>query len=153
MAAVRACLGRQANLAKPELKVAVEFDGPVHYFANAKWMLTGRSKLKRRLLDLVGWDIVHVDYRDWDAADDKVACLVAAFDRHGVPAVFNTASGPLPVLPERAAPPPASDAFAALQRYAASRLDTAAPAFEPDSACRPQHVLPETGFYLDYAPG
>ena len=52
-------------MAKPELKVAVEFDGPVHYFANAKWMLTGRSKLKRRLLDLVGWDIVYVDYRDW----------------------------------------------------------------------------------------
>ena len=92
-------------MAKPELKGAVEFDGPVHYFANAKWMLTGRSKLKRRLLDLVGWDIVYVDYRDWDAADDKVACLVAAFDRHGVPAVFNTASGPLPVLPERAGAP------------------------------------------------
>ena len=148
--------GLSLDMAKPEIKVAVEFDGPVHYFANRPWMLTGRSKLKRRLLDLVGWDIVYVDYRDWDAARDKAQCLTAAFDKHGVPAVFSTPNGPLPVgPPAHTAPHDAANAssasFAALQRFAASRLDRAAPAYEPNASARP--VAAQPAFYLDYGPG
>ena len=47
-------------------------------------MLTGRSKLKRRLLDLTGWEVVYIDYRDWDSATDKVDCVFKAFAKHGV---------------------------------------------------------------------
>ena len=67
--------GLSLDMAQIPTKTAVEFDGPVHYFANEPWMLTGRSKLKRRLLDLTGWEVVYIDYRDWDSATDKVDCV------------------------------------------------------------------------------
>ena len=76
--------GLSLDMAQIPTKTAVEFDGPVHYFANEPWMLTGRSKLKRRLLDLTGWEVVYIDYRDWDSATDKVDCVFKAFAKHGV---------------------------------------------------------------------
>mmetsp|Transcript_34599 Transcript_34599/g.104368 ORF Transcript_34599/g.104368 Transcript_34599/m.104368 type:complete len:237 (-) Transcript_34599:29-739(-) len=136
--------GLSLDMAQLERKTAVEFDGPVHYFANEPWMLTGRSKLKRRLLDLVGWDVVYVDYRDWDAATNKLDCIFDAFRKHGVdPRVARADDFLLKPLPAGES----SEEFAALQRYAAARL---APSFAPggggESECGPG------GFFLDFGP-
>ena len=126
------------DMAQIPTKTAVEFDGPVHYFANEPWMLTGRSKLKRRLLDLTGWEVVYIDYRDWDSATDKVDCVFKAFAKHGVdPQVAQRDAHLTRALPEAES----SADFVQLQRYAQQRL---MPTFTPGDGA---------GFVVDYTPG
>jgi len=128
--------GLSLDMAQVPTRTAVEFDGPVHYFANEPWMLTGRSKLKRRLLDLTGWDVVYLDYRDWDAANDKVDCVFQAFGKHGIDPKIGRQrlSKPLPQAES------AQD-FVQQQRYAQS---SALPSMVPGEGA---------GFALDYTPG
>ena len=54
-------------------RVAVEFDGPRHYFRNAKRVPTGRTRFKMRLLRALGWRVLHVPYFDWAKLDDDAA--------------------------------------------------------------------------------
>ena len=130
--------GLSLDMAQIPTKTAVEFDGPVHYFANEHWMLTGRSKLKRRLLDLTGWEVVYIDYRDWDSATDKVDCVFRAFAKHGVdPNVQQRDAHLTRALPEAES----SADFVQLQRYAQQRL---MPTMVPGDGA---------GFVVDYTPG
>lgn len=116
--------GLSLDMAQVSTKTAVEFDGPIHYFTNEPWMLTGRSKLKRRLMDLIGWDVVYVDYRTWDEAPNKVAAIFDAFAKHGVDPNMEQATAaaitlkPLPALP---ANPVAAAAL--IRQWEAPRLD------------------------------
>ena len=145
--------GLSLDMAQVSTKVAVEFDGPVHYFANETWMLTGRSKLKRRLLDLIGWDVVFIDYRDWDVAPDKVRCIFDAFKKHGVEPNIQMAAAQAVVL--KAIPLHPEQPDDAHYAELASKLDRAAPALLPTSdSCRPTDVQPSNSpdFFLDYAP-
>ena len=130
--------GLSLDMAQIPTKTAVEFDGPVHYFANEPWMLTGRSKLKRRLLDLTGWEVVYIDYRDWDSATDKIDCVFRAFAKHGVdPNVQQRDAHLTRALPEAES----SADFVQLQRYAQQRL---MPTMVPGDGA---------GFVVDYPPG
>lgn len=52
------------DAAFPGLRVAVEFDGPSHFFANAPAPV-GATAFKRRLLAAAGWDVVSVPWGDW----------------------------------------------------------------------------------------
>ena len=54
-------------------RVAVEFDGPRHYFRNEKRLPTGRTNFKVRLLRALGWRVLHVPYFDWARLPDEKA--------------------------------------------------------------------------------
>lgn len=55
--------GLSLDMADPAAKQAVEFDGPVHFFANRTDQPTGRTNLKRKLLANVGWNTIFVSTR------------------------------------------------------------------------------------------
>ena len=67
--------GLSVDVALKPLKwrVAVEFDGPRHYFKNDKRAATGRTRFKQRLLRALGWRVLHVPYFDWAALPDDDA--------------------------------------------------------------------------------
>ncbi len=44
--------------------IAIEVDGPSHFYANSK-RYTAYSKLKHRLLTRMGYKVLHVAYFDW----------------------------------------------------------------------------------------
>lgn len=46
-------------------RVGLEFDGPFHFFVNDKRTQVGKSAFKKRLLEALGWDVLHVPYLDW----------------------------------------------------------------------------------------
>ena len=56
-------------------RVAIEVDGPSHFLRGpgadagerGGGHLNGSTRLKQRLLSLLGWDVLSVPYYDWDA--------------------------------------------------------------------------------------
>jgi len=50
-----------------ERRIGIEFDGPRHYFRNARQRALGRSSFKCRLLAGLGWRVAHIPYWDWSA--------------------------------------------------------------------------------------
>ena len=58
-------------MANIEQKFGIEFDGPYHYLIGDGNKENGRTKLKRRILDKLGWTVVHIDYKDWDEIKSK----------------------------------------------------------------------------------
>mmetsp|Transcript_5253 Transcript_5253/g.7797 ORF Transcript_5253/g.7797 Transcript_5253/m.7797 type:complete len:139 (-) Transcript_5253:162-578(-) len=59
--------GLSIDMAQPETKIAIEVDGPSHYFkgTNGHLVVNGSTKFKARLLGRLGWTIVHVPYFEW----------------------------------------------------------------------------------------
>ena len=48
-------------MARPSMKVAVEFDGPTHYLlggASGRITPNGATSFKRRLLRILGWEVI-----------------------------------------------------------------------------------------------
>lgn len=135
--------GLSLDMAQVETKTAVEFDGPIHYFTNETWMLTGRSKLKRRLMDLIGWDVVYVDYRTWDEKPNKIDAIFAAFAASGVnPRMEQAVAAAVKLTPLPELPASATAAYAALKDW----VSRSAPSLVVgDAACKPT-----AGFVLDY---
>ncbi|CAE7809411.1 NEK1 [Symbiodinium microadriaticum] len=67
---VEQCLA--VDIALPSRRLAVEVDGPVHFARDVQseaLSLLGPSWLKRRLLTHLGWQVVSVEWRDWDRLD------------------------------------------------------------------------------------
>ena len=67
-------------------EVAVEVDGPSHFFGRTP---TGATALKRRQLRAAGWALLPVPYWEWNALADakaKEAYLLAALLRLPTPA-------------------------------------------------------------------
>ena len=59
------------DLACKERKIAVEYDGPSHYLkALGSGVRTstenGATKAKRRFLEQLGWNVINIDYREFD---------------------------------------------------------------------------------------
>ena len=56
-------------------RVAIEVDGPLHFLRGpgadvgerGRRHLNGSTRLKQRLLSLLGWDVLSVPYYEWDA--------------------------------------------------------------------------------------
>jgi len=80
--------GLSLDMAQPASKVAVEFDGPTHYLGDlgsAEYCLHGRFFFKNRLLQKLGWKVIHVPYFEWrrlespSAQEDYLAQLLAPF--------------------------------------------------------------------------
>ncbi|CAE7246088.1 RAP [Symbiodinium sp. CCMP2592] len=67
---VEQCLA--VDIALPSRRLAIEVDGPVHFARDVEseaLSLLGPSWLKRRLLAHLGWQVVSVEWRDWDRLD------------------------------------------------------------------------------------
>ena len=51
------------------MKVAVEFDGPTHYLlggASGRITPNGATSFKRRLLRILGWEVISIPYFEWN---------------------------------------------------------------------------------------
>ena len=75
------------DIAIPRLNVAIEVDGPTHYFRNRPVPL-GRTLFKRRLLGLQGWRVVTLEYLQWRRSQtpaERLAGLEQLLVDAGVP--------------------------------------------------------------------
>ncbi|CAD7705185.1 unnamed protein product [Ostreobium quekettii] len=70
---------REASLPK----VAIEVDGPSHFFRNSREEL-GRNGIRQMLLKKLGWTVVHVPYYDWADEKVKAAYLLEVMEKAGV---------------------------------------------------------------------
>ena len=60
--------GFSLDLARPEVKLAVEVDGPTHFLkhsSSGKYVVNGATRFKARLLRSVGWTVAHIAFFDW----------------------------------------------------------------------------------------
>ena len=78
---VLAELRRDAGVERAQ-KLAIEVNGPSHYLRDIDTKThveDGRTRFKRRLLELYGWRVVTVDHKEWDgkADEDRMAYLQA----------------------------------------------------------------------------
>jgi len=83
------------DFACPERKIAIEYDGPSHFLkAVGSGELTsienGATKAKRRFLELLGWTVINIDYRDSDQAQR------ASNGKQWLLELLNAAGVPLP---------------------------------------------------------
>ena len=61
--------GISLDLADPEVKRAIEVDGPFHYLRDAStgdYVVNGLTQFKSRLLRALGWQITRVPFFDWN---------------------------------------------------------------------------------------
>ena len=68
--------GLSLDMAQPSTKTAVEFDGPTHYLKSGR--PNGATTFKTRLLEALGWRVIHIPYYEWDelrTRNDKKAYL------------------------------------------------------------------------------
>ena len=61
------------DIALPAERVAVEVQGPTHYFVNDKRREVGHTRFKHRLLRGLGWRVVSVPYLEWNGLRSKLA--------------------------------------------------------------------------------
>jgi len=57
------------DMACKEDKVAIEFNGPSHYLKGGE--LNGQSKMKMRLLEVLGWKVLMLSYVEWEGLKDE----------------------------------------------------------------------------------
>ena len=50
---------------------AVEFDGPHHFLTGTDGAPTGATLIKRRHLELMGYNLVSIPYWEWDGLSDE----------------------------------------------------------------------------------
>ena len=80
----------QADIALPQLRIAVEADGPTHFIRNSIWpdgqpLLDGPTQARNRLLRHHGWHVAGVPYWVYEAAletSDPRAALLAQVQQH-----------------------------------------------------------------------
>jgi len=73
------------DAALPASKVAIEFDGPSHFFANAPASPVGGTRFKRALLRSQGWTVVSVPSSHWaqlGSDEQRTAYAAVALGRH-----------------------------------------------------------------------
>jgi very-short-patch-repair endonuclease len=73
------------DMACEQTRVVVEFDGPTHYLrdvSSGEETYNGSTRVNTRLLELLGWRVIRVGWREWargpDARELLVQSLVAA---------------------------------------------------------------------------
>ena len=67
-------LGLSLDLAQPESRRAIEFDGPFHYLrdvANGDYVVNGPTRFKSRLLRALGWHLATVAFFEWDGLSES----------------------------------------------------------------------------------
>lgn len=56
--------GFHLDIAFPEQKIAIEVDGPYHYYPDSDEPVT-KDLLKDYVLERLGWRVIHINYKDW----------------------------------------------------------------------------------------
>jgi len=82
--------GFSLDLAQPELKLAVEVDGPSHYLkelSSGENVVNGATRFKRRQLRSFGWTVAHISYLDWDhkSESERRELVAAKLHELGIP--------------------------------------------------------------------
>jgi hypothetical protein len=54
------------DIALPDQRIALEFDGPTHFMSDGTNTQTMKTKLRDLLLQKRGWRVVSVPYFEWD---------------------------------------------------------------------------------------
>ena len=62
--------GYHLDIAFPHQKVAIEVDGPYHFYNESKEPVT-KDLLKDFVLSGLGWRVIHINYREWDHGVSK----------------------------------------------------------------------------------
>ena len=91
------------DAALPASKVAIEFDGPSHFFANAPSSPVGGTRFKRALLKSQGWTVVSIPHTHWSQLSSDAqrnAYAAVALGRHSA---ARAALSPAAVAATRAA--------------------------------------------------
>jgi len=66
--------GFRLDMAQPSDLLAVEFDGPSHFLAQAGFerrILDGKSKFKSNLLTKLGWTVLRIPFFEWDSLNPE----------------------------------------------------------------------------------
>ena len=60
--------GLSLDLAKPRQRIAIEYDGPSHYLTGdgGPPRINGTTAFKHRLLEALGWRVLHIPYYEWN---------------------------------------------------------------------------------------
>eukprot|EP00798_Chlamydomonas_sp_ICE-L_P001617 gene1617-33007_t len=64
--------GYAIDIAIPALRIAIEADGPTHLARNDSSHVLGATNMKRRLLELMGWQVINVTFEEWDELPSAV---------------------------------------------------------------------------------
>lgn len=60
--------GYHLDIAFPEQKIAVEVDGPYHYYPDSDEPVA-KDLLKDYVLKKLGWKVIHISYKDWSSGN------------------------------------------------------------------------------------
>ena len=82
--------GFSLDLAQPDLKLAVEVNGPSHYLkdlSSGENVVNGATRFKKRQLRSFGWTVARISFLDWDhkSESERRKLVAAKLDELGVP--------------------------------------------------------------------
>ena len=82
--------GFSLDLAQPELKLAVEVDGPSHYLkdvSSGEDVVNGATRFKSQLLRGFGWTVAHMSHLDWrnKSTPERQQLVAAKLGELGIP--------------------------------------------------------------------
>lgn len=61
--------GISVDIILPDHSIAIEVDGPSHFFRNNTMLQIGHGAFKHVLLDRMGWTLVSIPFQTWDGVD------------------------------------------------------------------------------------
>ncbi|GIL69916.1 hypothetical protein Vretimale_10067 [Volvox reticuliferus] len=65
--------GYSIDITLPQLRIALEADGPTHISRTPGGAVLGATAMKRRHLQRMGWHVVNVTYKEWDKLTSESA--------------------------------------------------------------------------------
>ncbi|WPT12926.1 RAP domain-containing protein [Picochlorum sp. SENEW3] len=77
--------GISVDIVLPDHSIAIEVDGPSHFFRNDSMLQIGHGAFKKVLLDRMGWTLVIISLQTWDDADVMLAHCQIGATRPSVP--------------------------------------------------------------------
>ncbi|GLI62462.1 hypothetical protein VaNZ11_005093, partial [Volvox africanus] len=65
--------GYSIDITLPQLRIALEADGPTHASRTPSGAVLGATAMKRRHLQRMGWHVINVTYKEWDRLTSESA--------------------------------------------------------------------------------
>ncbi|KAG2487213.1 hypothetical protein HYH03_014187 [Edaphochlamys debaryana] len=86
--------GYSVDISLPQLRIALEADGPTHTSRTPGGAVLGATALKRRHLQALGWHVINVPYKDWDRLSSDLARKDYLQERINAALLSNVQLGP-----------------------------------------------------------